>query len=258
MIFEQGRVSIPDAKLEAFKKLPSPNTPKKCKSLICALSYYRNFVPNFANLSREIMELSNVHAKTFKWTPDHETKLRKLIKAVCDNSKLYLPDPTKRYYVQTDSSTNCGGGRVFQKNENGDELLIAAVSRTYSKTERAYSIFKKEILALLYTLKSLDYFLRFADQMTILIDAKSIIYLRLAKDSSGILLRFSLELSRYSAELCHVSGESNIISDVLSRHNDGIDDILNENLKEKSLTEKESIAIVKRLTIPSDFILSTE
>jgi hypothetical protein len=256
MVFQKGHISIPDAKIEAFRKLPSPNTPKKVKSLICALSFYRNFVPDFAGLSREIMELSNVNIKQFKWTPDHETKLRKLINSVCENSKLYLPDPTKRFYVQTDSSTNCGGGRVFQKDDEGNEKLIAAVSRTYTKTERGYSIFKKEILALLYTLKSMDYFLRFADQLTILVDAKSIIYLRLAKDSSGILLRFSIELSKYDAEICHVSGEDNIISDVLSRHHSDIKDIIEENLTNKPLTEKETLKIIKQFTIPNEFTLS--
>ena len=88
--------------------------------------------------------------------------------------------------------------------------------KAYSRTERGYSIFKKEILALLYTLKTMDYFLRFADKLTILVDAKSIVYLKLAKDSSGILLRFSLELSKYNADICHVSGEENIVYDVLS------------------------------------------
>jgi len=258
MIFEKGKLSIPDAKLEAFRKLPSPTTPKKAKSLICALSYYRHFVPNFAKLSKEIMDLGSIHPKMFKWTKEHEEKLRKLISSVCENSKLYLPDPTKRFYVQTDSSQNCAGGRVFQKDKYGNELLIAAVSRTYSKTERGYSIFKKEILALMYTLKTMDYFLRFADKLTILTDAKGIIYLRLAKDSSGIILRFSLELSKYNATISHVSGEENIISDVLSRHNDGIDNILKGNFNEKPLSEKESVKFVKKLTLPHDFKLTPE
>ena len=258
IVFSKGKMTIPEAKIEAFKKLPSPNTPKKAKSLVCALSFYRNFVPHFADLSKEIMDLSNLHPKQFKWTQEHEKKLRKLIDEVCKNSNLYLPNPKKRFYVQTDSSQNCGGGRVFQKDKDGNERLIAAVSRTYTKTERAYSIFKKEILALLYTLKTMDYFVRYADKLTILVDAKSIVYLRLAKDSSDILLRFSLELSKYNAEIIHVPGKENIISDVLSRHHSNIPEIINEKLNQKPLSEKESIQIIKRLTIPTDFSLMPE
>jgi len=258
MIFTKGTINIPEAKLMAFRNLPSPNTPKKAKSLICALSYYRNFVPNFAKLSKDIMDLSTLHPKQFKWTKDHEVKLRTLIDEVCKSSKLYLPNPKKRFFVQTDSSDYCGGGRVYQLDDDGNERLIAAVSRTYSKTERSYSIFKKEILALLYTLKTMDYFLRFADKLTILVDAKSIVYLRLAKDSSGILLRFSLELSKYNADIFHVSGEQNIVSDVLSRQHSGIDDIINEAQKQTPLTEKESIHIIKKLTLPRGFTITRE
>ncbi len=62
----------------------------------------------------------------------------------------------------------------------------------------------------------MDLFLRFEPKMVILVDAQAIIFLRLCKDSQGILLRFSLELSKYYAEVHHVLGVNNEISDVLS------------------------------------------
>ena len=90
----------------------------------------------------------------------------------------------------------------------------------------------------LYTLRSMDYFLRYAVQLTILVDAKAIIFLRLCKDSSGILLRFSLEISRYNAEIHHVSGENNFISDI--HHNTGIVRILQEKKHVKYLSEQQA------------------
>jgi len=258
MVFHKGTINIPNAKLEAFRKLPSPNTPKKAKSVICALSFYRHFCPRFAELSHEILALGNLNPKQFKWTADLEKKFRLLIKTVCDNASLYLPDPSKKIYVQSDASTHCAGGRVFQKDDKGNEMLIAAVSRTFTKTERAYSIFKKEILSLLYVLKTMDFFLRFSDDLTLLVDAKSIIYLRLAKESSGILLRFSLELSKYNCELFHVSGDDNIVSDVLSRHNSEIDTIMCEDETNKPLSEKDSIKFVNKLKLRDGFHLSVD
>jgi hypothetical protein len=153
MIFHKDSISIPNAKLEAFKRLPSPKTPRQCKSVIMCLSFYRQFCPRFAELSREIMELSQLHAKQFKWTEKHETQFRKLIDEVCKNASVYLPNPAKTFYVQTDASQFCAAGRIYQNNDKGEEQIVAAVSRTFTKTERAYSIFKKEILALMYTLK---------------------------------------------------------------------------------------------------------
>ncbi len=250
MIFTRGRISIPEKKLEAFKQLPSPNTPKKAKSVISCLSYYRHFCPRFAELSHEIHGMGQLHPKEYKWTPELETKFRLLINTIVNNAILYLPDVNKPYYVQTDASNYCAAGRVFQKNDKDEEMIIAAVSRTFSKTERHYSIVKKEILALLYTLKTMDFFLQFAEKLIILVDAKSIIYLRLAKESSGILLRFSLELSKYNAEMHHIPGEQNVVSDVLSRQHRDIDDIVDNNNANRTISEKDTLKIIEKLTIP--------
>ena len=76
---------------------------------------------------------------------------------------------------------------MFQKDKDGNELLIACIYRTFTKSERSYSTVKKEVLALLYTLKTMDFFLRFAEDIIILVDAKAICFLRLCKDSAGIL-----------------------------------------------------------------------
>ena len=107
VVWKKDTISIPEAKTLAFKKLPSPNTPKRAKSVICALAYYRKFIPNFADLARPIMDLTVLHPKEFKWTSDHENRFRRLIKSMCDHSTLYLPDPSKQYFVQTDASNYC-------------------------------------------------------------------------------------------------------------------------------------------------------
>ena len=258
VVWTKGKISIPEAKVLAFKNLPSPNTPKRTKSVICALAYYRKFIPKFAELSQPLMDLATLHPKQFKWTEDHERRYRQLIDAIIEYSSLHLPDPTKEFYVQTDASQNCGAGRVFQKDKDGNELLLACVSRTFTKSERVYSTVKKEVLALLYTLRTMDFFLRYATKLVILVDAQAIVFLRLCKDSQGILLRFSLELSKYDAEVHHVPGVNNEISDVLSRHHVGIDKILEEAKTLRPMTEEQTVQFLKRLCIPEGYVFTKE
>jgi hypothetical protein len=76
-----------------------------------------------------------------------------------------------------DASDVAGAGRVFQKDDQGNDLLMACVSRTFMKTERKYRTFHNEVYAILYCLKSKDFFLRFAKKLVILIDDKSILFL---------------------------------------------------------------------------------
>jgi len=250
IVWKKGSLHIPEAKLSAFKTFPMPNTPKRTKSFVCAMSYYRQFIPRFAEMSKPLMDLAQLHPKQFKWEEVHTKNFKRMIQAIIDNCSLILPQPNEPFFVQTDASDVCGAGRVFQKNKEGEEQLLACISRTFTRAERKYGAFKKEVLALLYTLRSMDYFLRHACHITILVDAKAIIFLRLCKDSSGILLRFSLEISRYDAEIHHVSGENNFISDILSRHNTGIDEIIQEKKTIKYLSEQQAEDILMRLTIP--------
>ena len=196
------------------------------------------------------MELTQLHHKQFKWTSQHDQCFKAMIQAITKFTSLTLPDSSKPFYVQTDASDLSGAGRVFQKDDAGNELLLACVSRTFTRAEQKYGVFRKETLALLYCLKSMDFYLRFANKVIILIDAKAIIYLRMCKDSAGILLRFSLEISKYDAEIHHVQGITNEVSDALSRNNINIKEIIEDKKEANILSEKETEHILKRLTIP--------
>jgi len=80
-----------------------------------------------------------------------------MIDAIQTHTSLNLPDPSKPFFVQTDASDVAGAGRVFQRDDQGNELLMACVSRTFTRAERKYGTFRKEVLSLLYCLKSMDF-----------------------------------------------------------------------------------------------------
>ncbi len=64
IVWTKGKISIPNGKLLAFKKLPSLNTPKKAKSVICCLAYYQKFIHKFAELARPNVSNGLKHMKT--------------------------------------------------------------------------------------------------------------------------------------------------------------------------------------------------
>ena len=254
VIWNKGKLKIPEAKLQAFKNFPVPKTPKQVKSFIGALSFYRNFIPNFARLAKPLMDLAtscNNKTAKFHWQPFHQECFDKLIKSVINYANLYVPDPKKPFYVQTDASDFAAAGRVYQLDNQGRERLIACVSRTFTQVEQAYSTFRKEVLSLLYALKALDFFLRYAHRLVLLIDAKAILFLRMCKNSANILLRFSLELAKYEAEIHHVPGLENTISDVLSRQTCGAEEAILLSKSQNYLSEEDCIKILDRLRLPN-------
>ena len=82
--------------------------------------------------------------------------------------------------------------------------------------------------------------------------------MRLCKDSAGILLRFSLELSKYNCTIVHVPGEQNEISDVLSRHHTEIDSLIKENKEVPPMSEKQAMQLLNRLKIPNGYEFTKE
>ena len=249
IIWKKGQLHVPTAKIQAFLEFKTPTTPRQVKSFVCAIGYYRKFIANFSNIAHPLMEASKLHPRQFTWTPDLQCAFDQLRTALSASTTLYTPDTTLPYYVQTDASAYCGAGKCFQIDNEGRERLLCCISRTFTKTERAYGIFRKEVLSLLYCLKTMDFFLRFAEKVIAIVDAKSIVFLRLCKDSQGILLRFSLTLSYYNLEIIHKSSKENEFADILSRTHADINNLKEIDRQINPMTEKEATSLLNRLTI---------
>jgi len=56
IIWRKGMLHIPTARISAFKNMLVPKTPKKVKSFVCVMSYYRCFIPKFAELAKPLMD----------------------------------------------------------------------------------------------------------------------------------------------------------------------------------------------------------
>ena len=82
IIWKKGPLHIPEANLMAFGNYVIPTTPKRTKLFVCAMSYYRQFIPKFAMLSQPLMELTTLHPKQFKWTEKHTKLFKKIIQAI--------------------------------------------------------------------------------------------------------------------------------------------------------------------------------
>jgi hypothetical protein len=129
-----------------------------------------------------------------------------------------------------------------KKEKNASSMHIQNIHKSRKSLE--YS--KKRITSItLYTLKTMDFFLRFADDIKILVDAKAICFLRLCKNSAGILLRLSLKLSKYKCTMVYVPGENNGVSGVLSTHHEGLDKLVKESKTTTPMTEIQKIYLLK-------------
>ncbi len=127
VVWQKGKLSIPEAKLLACTELLSPKHVKKDKRSIGNDRVLPIIHTPLCPPGKTTWWSGQVHPKQFKWTNEHETCFRFLIEHVKKHATQHLPNPKKPYYVQTDALDFCGAGKKFQKNEEGDEKIFACI-----------------------------------------------------------------------------------------------------------------------------------
>jgi hypothetical protein len=73
IIWRQGKLHIPSARIQAFKNVPIPKNPKKVKSFVCAMSYYRKFIPKFAELAKPLMDFTLLSLSGYRFISNLST-----------------------------------------------------------------------------------------------------------------------------------------------------------------------------------------
>ena len=217
LTYSKGKFSIPEARSQAIRDIPVPKTLKQVRSFLMTVSYFRRYIKNFAQISLPLTELTKSDHRSFKWTEEANESFQNLKLAVARSMEITPPDISKEFFCSSDASKDCSAFLCWQQDKYGQPEYIGASSRTFSKSERSYSTFKREVLAVLQGLSCFDFVLRFAKKITLFIDARSILWLRSVKCSEPLLSRFALTLSLYDMTIHHVPGAEHHLPDYLSR-----------------------------------------
>ena len=125
-------------------------------------------------------------------------------------------DPSKPCRLYTDWSNRGIGAVLCQFDDDGQEHIVAAISRSLNKHERNYSSPKGETLAAVWAVQTLRHFL-LGVQFTIVTDHSALKQLLGPQQLEGQFARWSMILMEYSFEVEHRPGNENVNADYLSR-----------------------------------------
>ena len=142
-------------KIAAIRELPSPTTLKDLRGVLGSLSYFRRFIPNFADTAKplyRLLEKHNTGNKHFQWSPQCEQAYQKLKEQLCQAPVLAFPNFDKPFILTTDASLVGIGGVLTQKTVE-KERPIAFFSRTLNKAEQNYPTHERELLAIVSAIK---------------------------------------------------------------------------------------------------------
>ncbi|PIK61119.1 Retrovirus-related Pol polyprotein from transposon [Apostichopus japonicus] len=177
-------------------------------------TYYRKFVKGFADIAKPLHKLTEKETK-FAWSEECEGAFQKLKTALITAPILAYPTDDGTYIIDTDAS-HFGLGCVLSQCQEGQERVTAYFSRTLSKPERRYCTSRKELLAIVASVKHFHHYL-YGRRFTIRTDHGALRWLTSFKGTEGQVARWLEVLNTYDYEIQHRAGRLHGNADALSR-----------------------------------------
>ena len=207
-------ISTDPSKLEAITDWPTPKDVSDVRSGLGMFGYYRKFIKDYSKKARPLTKLTEKGVE-FMWGEEEDAAWNQLKDELVKAPILAYPDPDIPFILDTDAS-GVGIGAVLSQVQEGRERVIAYGSKTLSKEERRYCVTRRELLAVVYFMKSYRHFL-WGRKFLVRTDHGALRYLLNFKDPQGQMARWLQVLDTYDFEIEHRAGKSHGNADAMSR-----------------------------------------
>ncbi|GFW50562.1 retrovirus-related Pol polyprotein from transposon 17.6 [Trichonephila clavipes] len=198
LITSDGIKPLPD-KVQAVLDYKQPETVGSLRKFLGLLNFYRRFLPKAAEQQYLLSEFL------------------KGSKALADAAFLAHPSPSAPLALHVDASDYAIGGALHQVVDSELQPL-AFFSRKLTSSEKSYSAYDRELLAIYSAIRHFRYMLEARD-FTVFTDHKPLTYAFRQKSDkcSPRQIRQLDFISQFTTNIVHIPGSDNIAADVLSR-----------------------------------------
>ena len=208
-------ISPDPGKTEAVKSWPKPTSVTETKSFLGLCSYYRRFVPSFADIAHPLQQCTTT--VPFSWTTEADDAFEKLKLALTEAPVLAYLDCSALFILDTDASGTGIGAVLSQRFPPEDqEKVIAYFSRTLSCQERHYCVTRRELLAMVKAVKHFHVYL-YGRKFRLHTDHSALRWLLNFRHPEGQVARWIESLQQYDFSIEHRSGSRHGNADALSR-----------------------------------------
>jgi hypothetical protein len=201
-------------KIEAIKQWPVPTCVKDVRAWLGLTGYYRRFVKDYAQIAQPLTELLSP-AAGFMWEDKAQTAFETLKSALTNPPILAMPTVDGQFTLDTDAS-DIAIGAVLSQDQNGVERVIAFASKGLSKTERNYSVTRRELLAIVYYLKYFRHYLVNV-KFRVRTDHSALVWLRRTPEPIGQQARWIELMENYDFTVEHRPGRAHGNADAMTR-----------------------------------------
>lgn len=203
-------------KLKAVEKFERPRNLKSVKSFLGLTSYYRKFIPNYAEIADSLIGLTKKD-KLFCWEEAQERAFCKLKTALTTYPVLRHFNPAYPVEIHTDAS-GVGVGAVLIQRFPDSEATIAFASKSLNPAQRNYGVTELELFAVIFGVEKFQPYLSGNVPFKIITDHAAIVPLLKTKNPIGRLAKWLLRLSPFVFQVVYRPGKENVLADALSRY----------------------------------------
>ncbi|GFY21582.1 retrovirus-related Pol polyprotein from transposon 17.6 [Trichonephila clavipes] len=201
-------------KISAIQKIPVPTNVKEVQSLLQTCSWFRRYVPNFADIARPLSSLTKKKVQ-WHWGPEQQESFETLKVRLMTPPILKQADGSKPFTIHTDASSYALGAVLLQ-GSGPDEHVIEYASRLMIPAERNYSTTEREALAVVWALEKFRGYVE-NQQIFLASDHQPLKWLLSIKSPSGRLARWALKIQSFNLKIDYTPGKANVVADMLSR-----------------------------------------
>ena len=209
-------------KVKIVQDFLTPKTPRQVRKFLGLCNYYRRFMRDFGTLRGPLNDLL-IKGKEFKWTHSCEHSFQMLNERLTGPVMLKFADPTDKYTLTCDASGTGIGFILSQKDQQGNDRVLAYGGRSLRREEKAYSITEREGLAVIEGIREYRTYL-IGSIFDIVTDHKALTYIKASEGGTGRLARWALELAGCNYNIIYRKGAENINADILSWSDDPVHD----------------------------------
>jgi transposase InsO family protein len=204
----------------AITQWPMPKSQKEVQIILGLWNFYRRFIKGYAGIVAPITDTLKGDGKNFSFGDAQKAAYYKIcILFASENT------PILRHYeedrpaiIETDASDFAMGAVLSQKFEDGKIHPVAFISKKFSPAEMNYQIYDKEMLAIVYSMKTWRCYLQGAIHTTIVFsDHMNLQYFKETNLLNRRQARWAEVLQEYNFKIVYRKGSANGKADALSR-----------------------------------------
>ena len=204
------------AKIAAVAGLRVPTNVSELRSVLGFLNYYRCYVQNFSAIAAPLNHLLG-NEVPWQWTSVEHNAYQALKDAMCrPGAALKHFDRDRPAIVYADWSKAGVAAVLAQVDDDGNEYMVACVSRSLNKHERNYCSYEGEMLAGVWGVKSFRQYL-FGCKFTLISDHQPLKWLMQSPSLAGKHMRWAMSMQEFDFDIQYRPGPQHVNVDVPSR-----------------------------------------